>query len=196
MGKQELAEGLAEIRELDAVLKKHMQIAVGDVVYVRELPNMRGQCFVASETGQVTFGVSIDCFSFLVDSDDKENDENTDEIATAMEVVDRKMTRAEKEDEDPRAKKFLALTKPVKLFAKSKPAPVPEGADSTLPTGVSRCVADRGRATPFDMKDDLKGLRFRWDAAEKVWYRNIQDEEIDIMTETLAELGLRLRVVV
>lgn len=178
---QDLVEGLAEISELDDTLKR-MKLSVGDIVYLRELPNARGQCFVATETGDVTFGVSVDCFSLLVNDEDEG-------VEGMTKTTDEGETLA-------KSKKFLELTAPKKLFAKAKEPPPPTGAASVLPHGVSRCVADRGRSSPYDERDNLKSLRFRWDGADKVWFRNVPDSDIDAIAEAIAEFGLKLRVVV
>ena len=59
--------------------------------------------------------------------------------------------------------------------------------------GWCRVEAHPGKEKPYDAKDQLKALRFRWDPDERVWWKRVRDGQIDELAEKLKDIGLNLK---
>jgi len=128
--------------------------------------------------------------------DSLEDDEDFDEEGNLVSDEDKKLVRAAKRDAE-MADKHSAITKKVldrgdgpkgkPLFAKKR--------EKGSAGAWARLEVLHGRTKPYDAKEDLKALKFRWDNTEKVWWKRVRDSQIDEVTLLVEEIGCKIRVV-
>lgn len=110
-----------------------------------------------------------------------EDDEDYDEDGNLVSDDEKKLRRVSKVRDKVLKHGEGPKTKP--LFASKR-----SGA------GWARVEVDPGREKPYDVKDQLKALRFRWDNEGRVWWKRVRDGQIDELSEKIEELGCKPKV--